>query len=381
MRDDNGSKIESDCRWWVAVAIYFLAFLAVAYLTFGLFLSEIGSRSSGVQADYVLDGYYYIDLGQEAVKLFSTGRKSLYQAALDIQPNVSSGGVVYLSALIIGLLGTHWVVPLLLSFTIFLCLLIPIKYRQIDGSAWLILSGGLFPYFFIPSKEAFLVAGFLLLVYGYLKAGWGYSIAMIGLLVMYMARSEAVGILLLSLVAFCMRRNFFALTILFLVCAFGYLSIRDLAVAASLLTQFQADRADVMYCDFGPLNVCVQEGGLVEVVYIVRFFSLSVLPLKWVYDLVAAPFIAGLAYTDYIIRFFAFFQLIVLYKGWTYSTTVKLQSRRLGLQRFIYFFSFVYWFVYSSVFYFQPSRQALLCLTFVCIGLFLRADEDRSQNN
>lgn len=351
-------------------AIFAIAFLFLAYATYVIFVTEIGNAMSGVQEDYKVDGYYYIYLAKTIV---AGGPHSLnlYDAAQDARPNASSGGIVFLSAVVLSVVRTEYLVPFAVGGLLLLSV-----YRLYGSELaapqilWLPLSG-LFPYFGIPSKELFFVVGFLLLIAACLD-GRGVLLALIGALLMFLARPEGFYIFGFSIMLWASLRHRVTGMLFLGAVGVGYFLLgREALLAMSLLTQAQAEMADVHFCQVGPLQVCVSELGGLEHVYLARLLSLIVLPVKWIADLVLVFKGDDISWTECLVRLCNVVHMVWVWAAWKASPAVS--GRASATRRAMLTFALVYWLVYGSILFFQPSRQAVLASTLAAIALLVRS--------
>jgi hypothetical protein len=355
---------------WVGALLLFLLLSAIVVTIFN---SEIRDNKSTVQADYIVDAYYYIYLGRQAADDAVRDGRSLYSAAEALAPNSTSTGVVFLSASLLQVIRWEVLIPGALALILF----VPIIMLYRTGGASVGLIGlpfcGLFPYLAVPSKEVFLIAG-LGLIAVVVTARRYLFLGTIGLAMMFLGRPEAFYIFVACVGAWAMFRTRVGMVVFVISATGGYLIFaREAAYAVSLLHQSLMDQAGLGFCTVGPLNVCVEDINSLEWRYVARLISLTPLPLKWVGDAAATLYNAPLLMSEAIIRWANFSHLIWLYLVIRHSRPVT--GRTLALRQILISFAVVYWFVYGSILFFQPSRQAVLATTFLGLALVLR---DRS---
>ncbi len=98
--------------------MFFLASAILVSSTINLiFLIEIKRLGSGVQDDNLIDGYYCLHLGQEALLTADQDGMSLQAVADSIRLNISSTRIMFLSGLTRAVVAWPWLVP-----TFFACI-------------------------------------------------------------------------------------------------------------------------------------------------------------------------------------------------------------------------------------------------------------------
>lgn len=347
-----------------------LLFVLLSGIVVAIFNSEIRDHKSGVQADYLVDAYYYIYLGRQAAHASDRDGTSLYSAAESLAPNSASTGVVFLSSAL--LQATRWEVLIPGALALMLFAPIIMLYRAGAASAGLIGLPfcGLFPYLAVPSKEVFLISGLVLFVI-VVTTRRHLFLGPLGLMMMFLGRPEAFYILVACVGAWAMFRTRVGMAVVVLSVTAGYLIFaREAVYALSLLHQTLMDQAGVGFCTVGPFSVCIEDSNSLEWRYVVRLVSLTPLPLKWVSDAAATLSDASLLMSETIIRWANFFHLIWLHSAIRHSQTVT--GRTLALRQILILFALVYWCVYGSILFFQPTRQAVLATTFLGLALVLR---------
>jgi hypothetical protein len=349
----------------VLLVLTFAAAAMLAVLTITAFLHEIPRLSSGTQEDYIIDGYYYYFLGQSAVTMTRAEQISLLDAATQLQPNPESAGVVYLNALLCRVLPSVYCVSFVLLTAYWIVLSLLLNTKRVSSAILFMPFSGLMPYLFIPSKEAFLVLGILLVVLAYLDRRF-IPAGVFGVVLIYLARPDAAYFLLLSCVLaplYRRRRLMASLLLAGVVVYFWWL--RPAAFLFAELEQGQAFISNSGFCNLGPLSVCMGSSGMQEVVYIQRLLSLGGLPLKWIWE-GCNVFWSGVTVPTIIIRITLVVQII-----WACLVFLKRQpadQRAAMVRRAAAGFSGVYFLLYGALVYFQSTRQLVFVTTILLIG-------------
>lgn len=349
------------------LALGFVAFLALAYACFATYKSLIPWQS-GTQSDYLIDAYYYIYLGEQALHVTSLSNTDLVQAVADLQPNQSSFGIVLLSSLSMMVSQFVEVLPLAMGALMFWATWRLYSRGQCNGAILLLPFSGLFPYYFLPSKELFCVVSLLFAAGCLLRGGWSRLGIVPAAVVMYLARPEAAALFAASVIIWTALQSRRATIALVALAVVGYLVIgREGAYAASTIFQLQSDQSESAFCNVGPLDVCVGDLGGLEQVYAQRLVTLLLLPVKWVTDVLVIPITPDLLATERISRVFVGVQVIYI------ALTLRRSQRVTGVARhargMLMTFAVVYGVAYGCVLYFQPTRQLVLATTVACIAL------------
>lgn len=352
------------------IAIAFLIFIMVSGLVVTAFNFEILDQESSIQSDYLIDGYYYLYLGRQAVQISHTDGTSLIDAVVAISPSPSSAGVVFLASVLVSIVRLKWLIPLISSLFIF----VPIAIFYRSGRSTAMLLGlpfcGLIPYFSVPSKELFLIVGLIAVAIAVTNRRYTV-LGCVGAMAIYLGRPEAFYILLICAVAWKTAQTRIGVVFGIASVTAGYVFfVRATAREASTLFQSLMELADLSFCSLGFLNVCVDSQSILEWTYFLRLLSLTLLPLKWIADVIATFFDSSLLATEIIIRWANLVHILWLYFTIRYSPTVTGKTRML--RQLLITFAAVYWCIYGSIFYFQPTRQAILASTFLGLAFALR---------
>jgi hypothetical protein len=358
-------------------ALILVMFTLLSYGAYAIFQQEIQNRDSGVQADYKIDAYYYLYLGQQAKLIADRDLVSLYEAADSIRPNAASDGIVFLSAALQIVVSNELLIPHVLA----LCL-----YAVIGWTLWIGCTHrallmlpfcGLFPYLQVPSKEIFFLIG-MLFVMGSVASLRHLWLCVVGLILMYLARRDAFYIAMACIpLAWAFRRPARAIPLCIAMVTLYFAFVREPAHAATTLAQVVSEKAELAFCEVGPLNVCVDDIGGMEIVFFVRLVTLCVLPFKWVYDAFATMWLPGLDWSEILVRWSNCVQLlwlVVVCRGQrrNLAHTADSSDRIRAMKEVLLMFALVYCVVYASVVYFQPTRQVILALNVAGLALVLR---------
>jgi hypothetical protein len=353
------------------ILFFWVSAILVSSVINFIFLSEINSLASGIQNQYLIDGYYYLHLGQEAMLIADRDGVSLYKAAESIRPNISSSGIVFLSSLTSSIVPWPWLVPAFFA-CIYAALVVALsRSYRIESNFYLLFFSGLVPYLYIPTKEAFFTIG-LILALVCIRRSALMILLPLAAGIMYQARPEALFILAASVTAYLLLRRWSRMKlVLLLVLVLGiyWTVLREMVAATSILFQLAAETVDAGFCKVGPLSVCLPDGGPAEHIYLQRLLSLLGLPLKWLADIF--QLIAGdtMPPSAWILRLAQGMQLVAI----GIVLRQRFRSRRPldTTQVTLLVFACLYISIYSMVLYYQVTRQALLSMHFVLLALLI----------
>jgi len=353
----------------IALLIFFA--VPIVFINHSIWLEQIGNLNSGVQSDYFIDGYYYIYLGKQAIQLAQAADLNIYQASEVLKPNESSVGIVFLSALTYILPYSLYVIPLLLLTVYITFLYLFIKSGRFSDSVLFLPFSGLLPYLFIPTKETFFLLGFLMVVLAYVKRRF-LSIGLMGLLLMYMARSEAFYLMLASTFLWYAREKsrafFYVLIIIF--CSVYFSFFRELLFQKATAFQIQAHLANTAFCNIGPLSFCIDEIGDVEWFYFNRVLAIILLPFQWLWYFIEIFLDSNIGITGTIIRVAILMQIVWAYLVFFIKSNLACTNEKIrGL---VFMFFIIYCGSYGAIMFFQPTRQVLLASTILFIGCCLK---------
>jgi hypothetical protein len=347
--------------------ISFICTVFVAFATHIAFLNNIASFDSDFQESYITDGYYYIHLGEQATRLTGSALSSLSDAVESLRPNVSSYGIVYLSALLAYVYPSRTALPVFFIITYFAIFYVMLA----NGYSW---SGllflpytGLLPNLFIPTKESFFLIGFLLLLLAQFGRKYWLS-ALAGVLLMYLARSDGLILLATATAIWLFRKNKLLLLSLMGVAVAGYIIFaRDLMFSLATAFQLSADDVGTGFCNVGPLSICLDSLGSAEFIYVQRVLTLLLFPIKWVIDFCKMFGDMEINATGIIIR-----SCLLLHIAWC-ASAISFAIKKNGdfgqIKSWMLIFLAVYCSSYGALLYFQATRQVVLATSMVAIGL------------
>ena len=337
-------------------------------------LNEINFDSS-FQSDYIVDGYYYIFLSEQVREMISTGGISALEAVKLVSPNSSSNGIILLSSLTSFLYSDIEFIPFIF-LTIYIVLLLPQLQQSRSSLAMImILFSGLLPYLFIPSKESFFLIGFLLLlipIQTRISKFFAYPIGILAIVIMLLARSEALFILIIATFVYYLYKQklLFSLFIISFTCVY-FLYFRDLAYAAALAFQLSAESSGTMFCNVGFLDICITDKKSLEITFLQRILTVTLLPFKWIYDVFISfgdPVL--MTVRNLLTRTCLLFQIL-----WGYLSFRRIKERGVSIG---FIFCFAYILVYTTIFYFQFTRPIIFATSILFI---LSSFEINSRSN
>lgn len=366
---NGGLKVKKDYKNQNTVVL--AGVLSVASLMiFGLtFTTEntMPPRNNFEQSDFSIDAHYYYYLGNRIKDVVSVGMTSLFEAVVDMAPNPSTVGVIFLSTILSYLFGSIIQVKFFL-FTLFSILITYLRAKNVlRRYSEFFLLGGLFPYLFLPSKECFFILGLLIYLTRYgTSLHWLPSIS--GLILMLLARPEGAVILIFVLM---LRRSAITRLIVITGGAAAYiLFLREPLIEFSVLFELSAESAGTHFCNIGPFSLCVAGAGIPELVFIQRLFVNLFLPLDWIRDFVvlfANP--ENFTNFDISIRTASLFHILLLA-----PVIIFPWSSRKVKNFSLLSFPVGYYFIYSSLLFFQSSRQIIFATTILFILTRVRSD-------
>ncbi len=252
------------------------------------------------------------------------------------------------------LLVTYWIVLSLLIST-----------GRVRTAILFLPFSGLMPYLFIPSKEAFLFLGVLLLVLAFLDRRF-VGASLVGIALIYLARADAAYFLALSCFLTSIRRFRSLLACVLIVAAVVYiLWLRNVTYLFAQFEQAVAFRSDTGFCNIGPVSLCLGSPGAPEFVYAQRLISLLGLPLKWAWEGCTALF-SGLNLPNIIIRLALAFQIVWAVLVMRDRSFVDRRARAVRVASA--WFGGTYFLLYGALVFFQSTRQLATATTILLIG-------------
>ncbi len=351
-----------------ATLVFFSAVVAV-------FLSQIKDLGVGVQEKYIIDGYYYYYLGHTAITMSEMEGMTLRTASEALQPNESSGGIVFITALVERIAPSPFCVATILALVYSALLFLLLRTKMVRPLLLFLPFTGLFPYLPIPSKEGFLIIGGLCCLLAYLNRRMSLLWPP-GLLLIYLARPDVLYVFLFSiLLVIVVRSRIWSVLFATAGLAAYFIWIRQPAALLAIVDQAEATVQQTQFCHIGPLSLCIEPTGIVEVIYAQRLLSLVGLPLKWAWEAASAIFLAPTA-TDLIIRIAIGLHIIWAIKIMRHDTPADKQSTEI--RNITMWFAGVYVFLYGSIVYFQSTRQVVFASTIFLIGRCVKQPDEES---
>lgn len=351
----------------IKLVLLFIVVLPVALLVHILFLNSIHNFHSGNQSDYIIDGYYYIYLGQQAIDIAKETGNSLYQVAQSISPNANSTGIVLLSSIVSYVSPSIYFIPVIFVSIYILIFYFLLKSWSFSPFVLLFPFSGLLPYLFIPTKESFFLIGFLLILLALFKREY-FIFGMIGLIIMYLARPQGLYLWLIAQFLWMIyRRNKLLLGFIILLLIVGYaFYARDFVFSLASIFQAQAAQSGTEFCNVGFLHVCVNSIEHSEWIYLSRILTIIGLPIKWLLDMGNIVFENNLTAPTIIIRIALF--LHIIWGCFIFLSSTKPDIHSKNIRSLAIAFFVIYCGTYGAILYFQSTRQILLASTILLIG-------------
>jgi hypothetical protein len=239
----------------------------------------------------------------------------------------------------------------------------------------------LFPFYtlylqmFLPSKETFLLIGFILFLVSAIKTRYWY-LGLVGVLLMFLSRPTAALIFVGSSLAWlCTRKRTGRYILAFFLIGVYFAYLRLPVFAYSLRQQmvflYGNPGEDMAFCKVGPLSVCYTSPTTFEIIVGFRILTLALLPFKWVWNALQ------LFYQSYGDLFFdaAYHRTapVVQMAIAIFLFISKRKTSRAGAQirSLILCFVALYLAVFATGVYYQPTRQVLLASCFIMLTVSL----------
>ena len=347
--------------------------LAIASVQIALFTAKIDTSSKATQADFIIDVYYFIDLGRQIVAENRSTGQSLWELVEQYRPNPPSTGITYLNALYASAIqdgGNYW------AAAVQCLLLVAVAARTwpsapLKHGLRLALLGGLLPYILLPSKESFVVAGYLVFLVGWFRPPRRLVPTVVGVTLVAAARPEAAILLVLAAAIHHGSRRPYGWLVVCAVFGAVYYFVRDTLFEISTLIQELASLRDDFFCEVGPVRVCATDENF-EFLILKRLFVVAGLPLKWVGDFILA--LPAADAVDLVIK-----SSLVLQLAWVLLLRRELNRTAFQrpMQRFSLIFAAVYAGSFAGVILFQPSRQIALALCLFLVTLQVSGERSR----
>jgi hypothetical protein len=349
------------------ITLYFV-FLIVAGLQALVFNPEIGTAV--VQSDFLIDAYYYIELGQRIATEYWAGTASIYDVVLNHRPNISSTGITYVNAVyaILGIsgFGASALQCALLSVTI--CSVF--GRRAFFAGGILLMFSGLLVYLLLPSKESFILIGFLIFI-----GCQGWQAKLVALSIIALARPEAAVLMIAGMAAHSSWYKFGRIvTILILIGI--YVTVRSEVIASAQFIEELSATYDNFFCSVGPLSVCLSDGQVFEFVALKRLLLTAGLPVKWLWDI--AWTFNGESLTELITKGSLVMAAIGMVR---YRKAIVQTWRNSREMRRTVWVVVVYMSSFSAIVFYQPSRQFALAWSLLLMASLVYRNSDKQTSS
>jgi hypothetical protein len=357
----------------IFLLLFLFALFFIAIFINSIFLNEIDFVNILDQSSFKIDAYYYMHLG--SVVNNTAQNRDYLETLISLSPNYSSIGVVFISS-IIDKLNIPYILYPLIFFILYAALLIKLYTEKIlSKEAWLVLVP-LISYIFIVSKEAILLtsAMFFLLAYHEPAKIKRYFLYLVFYVLIIFSRPEALLIIILSQMLYrVIYKRQFAVLFLFLF-LFAVLSIvmdfHKYINQTAFLFQEKIHLKELAQCNYFGINICVKDDTFDITVFITRLIFYIFLPIKWVLDFLF--YFNNSVYESHvlIIRFVNMFNFIL----YSLLSIYFLKRRGLlsNLQKKILLFGISYIGIYSTIFFFQGSRQMIVFTNILLLAFLVR---------
>lgn len=330
------------------------------------------------QADYLIDPYFYMHLGEKVAQDSVVSHKSFLALSDEYKPNAESQGIVLINAWLYILLPSWYCLPFV--FGLIYASLFYFLYRLRLFNRYLLWFPfySLYLHIFLPSKETFLFIGFILMLISVLRGRY-WILGLVGIGLMFLARPSAALIFIISLLIWmCTRSRIGSYVVTILLAALYLLVLRAPIFAYSLREQIVGSygdmTGDVVFCSVGPLSVCYGSQKAFELIVIQRIATLSFLPFKWLWNAIQ------LFYQDYgrLVVIATYHRLsLVLHCG--LALFILRANRRASIsgarvRKMMYVFIAVYIGLFCTLIYYQPTRQVLLASCFILLTISITSE-------
>jgi hypothetical protein len=189
---------------------------------------------------------------------------------------------------------------------------------------------------------------------------------------MYLARPEAFFILIASYALYFLVRRLSLMMLTFMIALAGciyWFMLREIIYVTSSLFELASESAETGFCNVGPLFVCIGDGESSEFIYLQRLLSVLGLPLKWILDIFQLMTDDTLNPSAWILRLAQGIQVVAI--GIGLRQHIRTRRPLDTTQVSLLVFAGLYLTIYSTVLYYQVSRQALLATHIVLLALLL----------
>ena len=331
-------------------------YMSVAGIQFLLFHSEIGVGET--QSDFLIDALYYIDLGQRIAADFWSGRGSIFEIVIENRPNFSSTGIVYINALLAVLGFKGFFASLFQCAILTLTIALIFKRKALVAGCIILVFSGLSVYILLPSKESFILIGFLLFI-----GCTSLYPRMLGIFIIALARPEAAFLVMAATLGFWAWYHV-GRFVTVLMAFFAYISMRDMIIDYAIFMEILSSSYDNFFCSVGPLNICVSNGQVFEFIVFKRILVTMGLPIKWVWDLTSI--FDDQTLSGVVIKItLAFAVLGMLWQG---IFLMKFMRNSIAMLRVLWC-AIIYMCAFSAPIFYQPSRQFALAWSFILVAI------------
>jgi hypothetical protein len=348
-----------------------------------LFMTHI--PDNGVQSDYLIDSYFYMHLGETISRESDAMNQSLYSLSDEYKPNAESQGIILLNAYLYRLLPSWYCLPLFFGLIYFSLFYFLYRVHLFDSTLLLFPFYTLYLHILLPSKETFLLIGFILILASAIKTRYWYM-GLVGLGLMLLSRPTAALMFVASSLAWLCARKRTGRYILLLAFVGAYFAYLRLPVFAYSLRQqiifLLGDPAgEIAFCKVGPIPVCYSSPGTFEIIVALRILTLALVPFKWIWNALQ------LFYQDYGTLFFdAFYHRVTPVIHMAIAIFIFISRRRTShagarVRSLMLCYVALYLGVFATGIYYQPTRQVLIASCFMMLTMSLTSTENLRSNS
>ena len=340
-------------------AYFFIAVFLGGIIGFFVNLSYGESHSPHAiseQSNFFIDALYYVHLG-EYLSHQIQDYTQIFPIVSNESPNPATIGAVLFSTILNFIVSSPEKIGILLAIN-YAILFYKLRKKNIleRGSEFFFISG-LLPYLYLPSKEAVFFIGVLIFLFSLPKGTFSSAYVALGLLIMTMGRPEAALIFTISLFISYLLKARFVIKIIFLIfalCAYIFM-LREYMIQTGILFEASAELAGTHFCNIGPLEFCLRSGHFPELVFVQRIFVNFFLPFDWFLDFTwLLQNTSSFTLKVVVIRLSAFLHIWIFVCAIIYLVKYLKGNRSPFL-----IFIVIYFITYSSIFFYQSSRQVM----------------------
>jgi hypothetical protein len=365
------------------IAVVFTLAISLAAGMQVLFMAHI--PTNGVQSDYLIDSYFYMHLGETISRESDAMHRSMYALSDEYKPNSESRGIILLNAYLYRILPSWYCLPLL--FGLIYCALFYFLYRiQLFDSSLL-----LFPFYtlylqiLLPSKETFLLIGFILFLVSAIKIRYWY-LGLAGLVLMFLSRPTAALIFVASSLAWLCARNrigryILAFSLIGLYFAFLRIPIFAYSLRQQMVFLYANPAGDMAFCKVGPVPVCYSSTKTFEIILTLRILTMALLPFKWILNALQLFYqsFGDLLFDAVYHRVAPVIHIAIA--AFIFASRRKTSVAGAKVRSLILCFVALYLGVFATGLYYQPTRQVLLSSCFIMLTMSLTSTKDSRLNS